>query len=62
MLNLCYNNKKEYNLPTHRTTVPEDIKLFQELGMDIQCIRGTSILTIVDRVNAAINLGKQIEF
>jgi len=31
--------EKEYNLPTHRTTVAGDVEILQEFGMDIQTIR-----------------------
>lgn len=30
---------EEYHLPTHRTTIPVDISVLQEFGMDIQVIR-----------------------
>ncbi len=31
--------EKEYGIPTHRTTIPADITILQEFGMDIQTIR-----------------------
>ena len=31
--------EKEYNLPTHRTTIAGDVEILQEFGMDIQTIR-----------------------
>jgi len=33
--------EEEYNLPTHRTTIPGDIAVLQEVGMDIQVVRSS---------------------
>ena len=31
--------EKDYNLPTHRTTIAGDVEILQEFGMDIQTVR-----------------------
>lgn len=35
--------ESEYNIPTHRTTIPNDIAVLQEFGMDIQIVRSAQI-------------------
>lgn len=35
--------ESEYNIPTHRTTIPTDIAVLQEFGMDIQIVRSAQI-------------------
>ena len=35
--------ENEYNIPTHRTTIPTDIAVLQEFGMDIQAVRSQQI-------------------
>lgn len=35
--------EKQYNIPTHRTTIPNDIAVLKEFGMDIQVVRSAQI-------------------
>ena len=35
--------ENEYHIPTHRTTIPADIAVLQEFGMDIQVLRSAQI-------------------
>ena len=35
--------EKQYNIPTHRTTIPNDIAVLKEFGMDIQVVRSSQI-------------------
>ena len=35
--------ESEYQIPTHRTTVPADIQALQEFGMDIQVVRSKQV-------------------
>ena len=35
--------EKQYNIPTHRTTIPNDIAILKEFGMDIQVVRSAQL-------------------